>query len=633
MKPVRFIQGVGPGARLSEPQQGRAPGGGGLVVIWLKRMSVILWLVAEPVTGQTTSPPIPTPTFHEHVAPILYTHCAPCHRPGQSAPFSLLGFADAKKHATDLADVTRRRYMPPWLPESHGEFEGERRLTEPQIAVFQQWAAGGAPEGDPAKAPPAPVFGSDWQLGQPDLVVKMPAPYTVPAEGRDVYRHFVLPLPLDRPRHVRAWEFRPHSRTVHHLFLRVDASGEARRRDATDAEPGFPGMDTPAGIAPPSGHFASWQPGAAPRRNPPGLPWTLHPGQDLVIQMHLQTTGKPEPLQSEVAFYFTDQAPTNQPQKIGLVSYAIDLAPGASNVVVTEQFTLPADADLMGLLPHTHYLGRRLEALAHPPGGDARRLLLIPDWDFNWQGDYLFREPVFLPAGTRVEMRFTFDNTAGNPRNPFSPPRRARFGLNTTDEMAELWLQLLPRTPEGAVKFTQANLERTSRDIIAYNQERLRMDPRDGQAHVSLGRALLAQRRTDEARRHFEQAVAVAPQFDEAHYYLGLIHRVGGNPQAAAGAFVRALELNPSHTRAHGNLGLMYLGVGRLDKAATHLAEAVRLDPSDALAHSALGEIRAREGRLEEAEKLLARAVELNPQDEASIRNLAAVRQRRRAGN
>lgn len=592
-------------------------------------MSVFWLLVSNIVADHATPPPVPVPTFYEHVAPLLYKHCSPCHRPGQTAPFPLLGFADAKRHATDIAKVTHDRYMPPWLPQSQGEFEGERRLTDDQISIFQLWAEKGTPEGDPSKRPPVPVFRSEWQLGQPDLVIKMPTPYTVPSEGRDMYRSFVIPLTLDQPRHVQAWEFRPHSRTVHHLFLRVDASGEASRRDLEDPEPGFNGMDTPTGVMAPSGHFASWQPGASPRRNPKGLPWTLQPGQDLVIQMHLQTTGKPEPLQSEIAFYFTDQAPTNQPQKIGLVSYAIDLAPGATNVVVTEQFTVPADADLMGLLPHTHYLGKKIEVLAFPPNGQSRRLLFIPDWNFNWQGDYMFKEPVFLPASTRIEMRFTFDNSEGNPRNPFSPPRHTRFGMNTTDEMAELWLQLLPRSPGGAAKFTQINLERTSSNVISYNTERLRIDPRDGLAHINLGRALLAQRRSIEALRHFEQAVAVAPRLDEAHYYLGLVHRIGGRQQPAIQGFVRTLELNPKHSRAHGNLGLMYLELDNLNKAATHLVEAIRLNPSDALAHSALGEIRAREGRLDESEQLLAIAVKLDPSDQASARNLAAVRQQK----
>jgi Flp pilus assembly protein TadD len=577
--------------------------------------------------GVAAEPAVASPTFHEHIAPLLFRHCAPCHRPGQSAPFSLLSFGDAQKHARDLADVTARRFMPPWLPApGHGEFVGERRLIDAEIATFRNWHAAGAPEGDLAKAPPVPVWPSDWQLGPPDLIVKMPAPYTVPAAGRDVYRHFVLPVKLDRRRFVAAWEFRPHSRAVHHMFVRVDRSGEGRRRDATDPEPGFPGMDTPTGIQSPDGHFASWQPGAAPRRNPPGLPFVLEPGSDFVLQMHLQPLGKPDELQAEVGLYFTDQPPTNQPVKIALNSYAIEIPPGSTNVTATDEFTLPADADLLGLLPHTHYLGRRIEARAFLPGGAERSLLLIPDWDFNWQGDYICREPVFLPTGTRVTMRISFDNSTNNVRNPANPPRLVRFGSNTTDEMAELWLQILPRTPAGAAQFARANLERTTRDTIAYNEQRLRANPADGPALVNLGRALLALRRHEDAWNRFNQAVKVAPELDDAHYYVGLMHRLAGRREEAIAEFNRTLQLNPGYVRAHGNLGLLHVEAGRVAPAERHFSEAVRLDPTDALAHGTLGAIRLQQGRVAEAEKLLQRAVELDPGDANVLKNLGAAR-------
>jgi hypothetical protein len=281
-------------------------------------------------------------TFHGQIQPLLFQHCAGCHRPGGAAPFPLLTFEDAAKRAKDLADVTARRYMPPWLPApgSH-PFVEERRLGDGDIALFRRWADAGAPRGDPAKAPPMPTWNEGWQLGKPDLVVRLPQPYTVPAEGKDVYRNFVLPLNLPQARHVRAWELRPHSRAAHHAFLRVDAVGEGRRLDGKDPEPGFPGMDVPSVIQAPGGHFASWQPGAAPQQNPPGLAWTLQPGTDLILQAHLQPTGIPEPFQPELGLYFTDQAPTNQPMKLGLGSVAIDVPPGQSNVVVRDEFVLP----------------------------------------------------------------------------------------------------------------------------------------------------------------------------------------------------------------------------------------------------------------------------------------------------
>jgi len=167
------------------------------------------------------------PAFHEHVEPLLHRHCSGCHRPDGAGPFSLLTLGDARKHGREMVDVTARRFMPPWLPApGHAAFEGERRLSEAEIAVFRDWLAAGMPEGDPAKAPPTPEWPKDWEAGPPDLVARMPLAYPLPASGKDVYRHFVIPISLDRKRYVTAWQVHPRSRAVHHLFLRLDRSGE-----------------------------------------------------------------------------------------------------------------------------------------------------------------------------------------------------------------------------------------------------------------------------------------------------------------------------------------------------------------------------------------------------------------------
>lgn len=573
---------------------------------------------------------VPEVSYHEHIAPILLEHCAPCHRPGQSGPFPLLTLSDARKHAKDLVDVTARRLMPPWLPAPGGvELEGQRRLTDAQVERIRRWVAGGTVAGDASRAPKPPAWPEgEWRLGPPDLVVRMPVPYTVPAEGRDIYRHFILPVKLDRRRFVAAWEFRPKSRAVHHAFLRFDRSGEARRRDALDPEPGFPGMDTPEGLNAPSGHFASWQPGAAPNRSRPGMAWVLEAGSDAVMQMHLQPLGKPETLQAEIGFYFTDTPPTNEPVKVALNSYAIDIPPGSTNTVVSDDYVLPADADLLGMLPHTHYLGRRIEVQATLPDRSEKRLLLIPEWDFRWQGDYALREPLMLPEGTRVLLRVTFDNSARNPFNPSSPPRRVQFGPDTRDEMAETWLQLLPRSAAGRERFAEANRVRVARDVLAYNEQRVRINPQDGAAWLNLGRASLLQRRIPEARTRLQQAIAVAPDLDEAHYNLGLVHRMTGAPRLAMAAFQRAVQLNPAHGKAHGNLGLLLAEAKQFPAAAREFEAALRVDPADAVALGMLGAIRLQQGQAAAAVPLLTKALELDPDDAEVRENLRLARER-----
>ena len=304
-------------------------------------------------------------TFNKDVAPILYKHCAACHRASQPAPFSLLEYADARKHASDMAKVTKQRLMPPWLPEpGYGMFEDERRLTEEQIQVIQQWVADGSPEGDPSDAPARPRWVEGWQLWKPDLVVSMPQPYELGAEGPDVYRNFVVRVPLTQRRFVRSVEFRPgNPGIVHHAFIKVDRTGESRRLEELDPEPGFSFMETPGGAQIPEGHFLGWSPGRVASMEREDLAWPLHPGTDLVLQIHLRRSGKPESLQSEVGLYFTDRLPTQIPFKLFLTSRAIDLAPGTKDFEIKDSLRLPVDVDLLAVFTDSLPASRKIDEL------------------------------------------------------------------------------------------------------------------------------------------------------------------------------------------------------------------------------------------------------------------------------
>ena len=279
---------------------------------------VVALIEPAPAADAYTPRAAGTLTFNRDIAPIIFKNCAVCHRPDQAAPFSLLTFADVKKHARDIADVTARRFMPPWLPVAgYGDFADTRRLSADQIGMLAQWANEGAAEGNPAEPPAPPQWSGDWTLGPPDLVLKMPAPYSVPAEGHDIYRNFVLPANLTTTRYVKGYEFRPGNfKAVHHTFIKVDSTSRSRRLAARETTPGFPGMDGPAET--PGGHLLGWQPGRLPRLLPAGLAWALRPGDDVVLAMHLNPTGKPETLQPTLGLYFADQPPTNQSVKLGL---------------------------------------------------------------------------------------------------------------------------------------------------------------------------------------------------------------------------------------------------------------------------------------------------------------------------
>lgn len=529
------------------------------------------------------------PTFNRDIAPLIYRHCSPCHRPGEPGPFPLLTYADVVKHLTDIVDVTGRRFMPPWLPEP-GEFplEGERRLSEAEIRLMGDWAAGGAPEGRPEDRPPEPVWTQGWQLGPPDLVVTLAEGYTLPADGPDVYRNFVIPVPTSSRRFVKAFEFRPGSRAVHHAFLRIDGSGEARRWDARDAEVGFGGMELPPSAESPAGHFLSWQPGRMPTRVPEGLSWALPAGPDLVLLMHLQPLGRPEALRPSVGFYFTEAAPTNTPIKLGLRSYTLDLPAGSAETVVEEQVVLPVDTELHALLPHAHYLGKRIEGYALFPDGTRKALLTIPSWDFNWQSEFRFVQPVRLPRGTTVGMRYTYDNSEANPRNPHHPPRRVTFGLQTTDEMAELWLQLVAPNPADLGALATTAQARTLRDIEELSRFRLRQDPEDAEATVELGKVRLSRGDPSGAEALFRQALARKPGLDDAHYHLGLSLMARNRLVEAEASFLEALRLNPGHYQARNNAGLCDLRRRRFEEAAAQFREVLRMRPSDEVARENL---------------------------------------------
>ena len=404
-----------------------------------KKVHLAGWLAAFFAAGTGTV------TFSHDVAPILYRQCAACHRPGGVAPFSLLTYQDASKRAQLIAAITAKRVMPPWLP-SAPHFRDERRLSDAEIATLSHWAAAGAPAGDLASAPAPPHFPDGWQLGAPDLEAKMAMDFAVPADGNDLYRCFVAPASIAQDHWVRAVDMRPgNPQVVHHAILFQDISGTARKRDTGS---GYDCFGTP-GFLPARG-LGGWTPGSLPYQAPGDMPELLHAHADLVLQVHYHPNGRAVTDRTAVALYFTNRKPARQAQDIPLGSNRIDIPPGARAYKVTDHFTLPVDVDAIGINPHAHYICKDMYGYAVLPNGTRRTLLHIPDWNFNWQQQYLYATPIRLPAGTDVVMEFTYDNSADNPRNPSHPPRRVTWGPSSTDEMAGLHIAVVPVDPDDA---------------------------------------------------------------------------------------------------------------------------------------------------------------------------------------
>ena len=522
-------------------------------------------------------------TFSRDIAPILFQNCSVCHRPGNAGPFSLLNYADAKKHAREIAEVTAKKIMPPWKPEAGvGEFVGERRLADKQIQLIQQWVESGITEGDEKDLPPAPQFPETWQLGPPDLIVTLPKAYLLPAEGKDVYRNFVIPTSITALKYVSALELRPNNRSVHHAFVKVDRTGQSRVIEARETQPGFPGMSVPAEM--PGGNFLNWQPGKRPARSPKGLGWTLNPGDDLVLQLHMNPTGKPETIAPEIGLYFTPEAPTNTTFKISLASLALEIPAGDSNYVVTDSYVLPVDVELLAILPHAHYLAHTMEGHALLPDGRKMPLLLIKNWDFNWQGDYRYVHPISLPSGTTLFMEFSYDNSTHNLRNPSHPPREVIYGPQTTDEMAELWFQLLPRGAEDLEKLSRDYRGHNFKMFLAHENMRLRRNPNDPAVHDGIGQLMFMSGDTQKGFAEFETAVKLNPNFGPAHYHLGLVLQQTDHLPEALMEYGKAIECDKNDFKAHNNLGLILYRQGKLDSAQEHFEQVLRIHPNDSIA-------------------------------------------------
>jgi tetratricopeptide (TPR) repeat protein/mono/diheme cytochrome c family protein len=528
-------------------------------------------------------------TFTEHVAPILFSACVTCHRPDGIAPFPLLSYDEARRHATAIVAATRDRRMPPWKPEpGYGDFLDERRLTPNQIATLARWVQQGAPQGDPSRLPPVPSTSGRWQLGTPDLIVETP-PYTLRASGDDVYRNFVLPIASSTQRQIKAWEFLPGSGAVHHATMQFDPTQSSRRLDEQDPDGGYEGL-VPHSAMSPDGYFLGWLPGLTSNVAPRGMSWALPRGADLIVMMHLKPTGRAETIQSRLGLYFSDAAPELQPTLIRMTRQHLDIPAGEARYEVTDSFALDMDADLYTIQPHAHLLAKEVKSYAVLPDGTRRWLIYIKEWDFNWQGIFRYARPQFLPAGTTIFFEFVYDNSGDNRRNPHRPPRRVTYGQHTDDEMAELWLQVVTRDPADRARLLRAARERIVREDIVGVEKRLERDPDNAALHDDVAMLHAESGHLDRTIEHFAQSARVRPDSAAAHYNLGNALFRSGRHSEALSSLRQALALDPNYSLAHDGLGVALHAHGRLAEATTHYRRAVALDPhnADARAHLAI---------------------------------------------
>ncbi len=653
------------------------------ILLALVCFAILCRLHPHCATHAATVPANPPVTWSRQIAPIVYQNCTTCHHPGGSGPFSLLTYPEAYRRGPQMAEVTQSRFMPPWLPApGYGDFLGTRRLSDAQVALIRSWVESGMPEGDASAAPAAPHYDATWQLGKPDLILTIEHPYTLTASGSDVFRNFVLPYPLAATHYIHAMEILPSApQVVHHANVLIDRTASFRRSHPTDWQLGVPGMELELDAGntfDPDSHFLFWKPDTPVLEEPEGMPWRLDAGNDLILNMHLKPSGKPETISAQIGLYFTADPPAKHPMLLQLEDDRdLDIPAGDRNFVVQDELKLPVDVDVFGIYPHAHYLGKELDGWAILPNGRKQWLIRIPNWDIDRQSVYRYRTPVFLPRGTVLHMHYLYDNSADNIHNPNSPPIRVCAGNRSVDEMAHLWLQVLPvnvpkGSPDPRLQLEQAwmehRVEKNPGDLIAlYNLASARAGlghyaeaaadyrkilaghPGDARTLNSLGAALENAGDAPGAEEAFKQAIASGadtcdPQFNlaqlelknskfaqaeeqfrdllrqckgdaETHNGLAIALEGEGDSAPAQAEFERALELDSSNFTALYHLGEMAIESGQPERAVDLLEKAIAQHPDDVDARERLAMGYAQSGRQDDALTQLRAAVRIKPGD------------------
>ncbi len=390
----------------------------------------------------------------------------------------------------------------------------------------------------------------------------------------------------------------------------IDPSA-SRALDAQDAEIGFDGFVTTASF--PDGQFLGWTPGQLAPPVPPGMAWRLEPRSDLVVQLHMQPIDTDQLVQPSIGLFFTKEPPGLMPVMLRLGRHTIDIPPGLSPYETRDSYVLPVDVDVTAIQPHAHFRAKEIRGFALLPDGSRRWLILIKDWDFNWQDLYRLSAPLALPKGTTLVMDYDYDNSSANRRNPDRPPKRVRWGETSSDEMGDLWIQALPRSNADRTRLLADFGPKVMAEDAAGYEKMLEADPQSARLHEAVAAIDLLLGRDDAAQAHLEASLRINPDSAEAHYNLAtaLIRR--RRLADAQGHLLRTLEIQPDHVAAHVNLGVVLRSLDRLDEARTYLLRALELDPGNAAAHTNLGGTLAAQRRLREAVSEYRLALQTNP--------------------
>ncbi len=388
-----------------------------------------------PLSAQSTAP---TPTFSKDIAPIIYQHCASCHRAGEIAPMSLLSYDEVRPWAAAIRTKVATGAMPPWHSAApRGQFSNDRRLSDAEKDLIMRWAAGGAPKGDVKDQPPLPVFEEKWEIGKPDAIITMPEPYVVPASGVLAYQNIMVPTNFTEDKWVQAIEVRPGTRSVVHHIL-VFANGGRPIRAFAQIVPEMPRRERsgareqdPKKI---EALIATTAPGTNAMVFQPGTAMRLPAGATIRFQIHYTTNGTEARDRSSIGLIFAKHPPEKEMHTSAFFNPRLVLPAGAADVPVPSAIQFDHDVHLTALFPHTHLRGKSWDYRIVYPDGRTESILPVPNYDFNWQTYYIFANPLAVPKGSKLEAVAHFDNSVNNPSNP-DPTKEVHWGEQTWDEM------------------------------------------------------------------------------------------------------------------------------------------------------------------------------------------------------
>jgi hypothetical protein len=366
-------------------------------------------------------------TYAKQVAPILQMRCQECHRPGEIGPFSLLTYKDARAWADTIQEVVLEQRMPPWHADPrHGKFANDRRLSQEETDLLLAWIEQNCPKGDDKDLPPPRKFTEGWKIGKPELVLRMPDEFKVPATGVLPYKQFTVDPGFKEDQWVQAAEVRPGNRAVvHHVLVYIQVPGKP-----------LYDMDGTASI------LVGWAPGDMPALCPPGTAKRIPAGSKLIFEVHYTPNGTEQTDRCSVGMIFAPKPPERPVETNVLAKLDILIPPKVSNYKAQMNYTFREDAVILGFMPHMHLRGVSAKYVATYPDGRTETLLSVPDYDFNWQSVYRFAEPLRMPKGTKLTWSAQWDNSADNPRNP-DPAKEVRWGLQTWDEMMNGWMEVV----------------------------------------------------------------------------------------------------------------------------------------------------------------------------------------------